>query len=182
MKNGRCRFHGGKSTGPRTKAGKAASARRSTTHGLYAKGILPGEEEDLAQLGITADDLTDEINIAKLQLRRAWQVSSELLGKDPNDALELIETKTLSVQGMEEVDRRRAEVLRRRPDLWQIIDRCLRTVFRGMEARARVLEVRDGKLVRNEITGKDGQVLGLNLVIQRQDDGAADADAASEAG
>ena len=33
MANGRCRFHGGKSTGPRTAAGRAASARAHLRHG-----------------------------------------------------------------------------------------------------------------------------------------------------
>jgi len=33
MQNGRCYFHGGKSTGPRTPEGRAACARARTTHG-----------------------------------------------------------------------------------------------------------------------------------------------------
>ena len=35
MGNGRCRLHGGQSTGPRTEAGLAAVAAAHTTHGLY---------------------------------------------------------------------------------------------------------------------------------------------------
>ncbi len=35
MRNGRCRFHGGKSTGARTEEGKAAQVKASTTHGMY---------------------------------------------------------------------------------------------------------------------------------------------------
>ena len=44
----RCRFHGGKSTGARTKAGKDRQRRAVTKHGLYAGpdhpdfGKLPG--------------------------------------------------------------------------------------------------------------------------------------------
>src|SRR5271167_4829081 len=37
MPNGRCRMHGGKSTGPRTPAGFASLARPRTTHGLFAQ-------------------------------------------------------------------------------------------------------------------------------------------------
>jgi hypothetical protein len=33
--NGRCRLHGGKSTGPRTEAGKAAACAAHITHGYY---------------------------------------------------------------------------------------------------------------------------------------------------
>ena len=35
MKNGRCRMHGGKCTGPKTKEGKRRSAQANLKHGLY---------------------------------------------------------------------------------------------------------------------------------------------------
>jgi hypothetical protein len=35
MANGRCRLHGGKSTGPRTQVGRTAVAAARTTHGGY---------------------------------------------------------------------------------------------------------------------------------------------------
>src|SRR5580692_13177378 len=37
MPNGRCRMHGGKSTGPRTSTGLANLAKTHTTHGRYAQ-------------------------------------------------------------------------------------------------------------------------------------------------
>ena len=37
MKNGRCRLHGGKSTGPRTEQGKKNSAKANYKHGCYTK-------------------------------------------------------------------------------------------------------------------------------------------------
>src|SRR4029077_19840501 len=36
MRNGRCRMHGGKSTGPRTPEGLARSRRANWKHGLYS--------------------------------------------------------------------------------------------------------------------------------------------------
>lgn len=36
MQNGRCRFHGGKSTGPRTPEGKAKAAKANYKHGMYS--------------------------------------------------------------------------------------------------------------------------------------------------
>jgi hypothetical protein len=36
MKNGRCRFHGGKSTGPRTPEGLERMRRGKTNHGFYS--------------------------------------------------------------------------------------------------------------------------------------------------
>src|SRR5271168_3775479 len=47
MPNGRCRMHGGKSTGPRTSAGFANLARARTTHGEYAQA---GPQADLRAL------------------------------------------------------------------------------------------------------------------------------------
>ncbi len=43
MPNGRCRMHGGKSTGPRTPEGFASLARARTTHGLYAQSAPAAE-------------------------------------------------------------------------------------------------------------------------------------------
>jgi hypothetical protein len=40
MKNGRCRLHGGKSTGPRTPAGLARSRRARLIHGARARALL----------------------------------------------------------------------------------------------------------------------------------------------
>jgi len=40
MKNGRCRLHGGKSTGPRTAAGLARSRRARLIHGARARALL----------------------------------------------------------------------------------------------------------------------------------------------
>src|SRR6266581_1071751 len=37
MKNGRCRMHGGASTGPRTSEGLARSRRANWKHGLYSQ-------------------------------------------------------------------------------------------------------------------------------------------------
>jgi hypothetical protein len=37
MKNGRCKFHGGLSTGPRTPEGLERSRRARWKHGAYAK-------------------------------------------------------------------------------------------------------------------------------------------------
>lgn len=40
MKNGRCRLHGGKSTGPRTPEGKDRAARANFKHGHYTKAAI----------------------------------------------------------------------------------------------------------------------------------------------
>jgi hypothetical protein len=45
MKNGRCRLHGGKSTGPLTKQGLANSRNARLRHGLYSKEFLENKKE-----------------------------------------------------------------------------------------------------------------------------------------
>lgn len=40
MRNGRCRMHGGASTGPRTSEGLARVVKARTKHGLYAAEML----------------------------------------------------------------------------------------------------------------------------------------------
>jgi hypothetical protein len=56
------------STGPRTDAGKVASALG--THGIYATAMNPEEVEAVTQ----ADDtLANELLVARVQLRRALQ-------------------------------------------------------------------------------------------------------------
>jgi len=40
MPNGRCKFHGGKSTGPRTKAGRERLCKKSWRHGLRSNAYV----------------------------------------------------------------------------------------------------------------------------------------------
>lgn len=41
---GRCKLHGGCSTGPKTEEGKARSVSNGTKHGLYAKSLTPKQQ------------------------------------------------------------------------------------------------------------------------------------------
>ena len=40
MRNGRCRMHGGASTGPKTKSGKRNSARANLRHGRFQRSAI----------------------------------------------------------------------------------------------------------------------------------------------
>lgn len=42
---GRCKFHGGCSTGPKTEEGKAAASRNNEMHGLYRSVLMPQEQD-----------------------------------------------------------------------------------------------------------------------------------------
>jgi hypothetical protein len=50
MRNGRCRFHGGKSTGARTAAGRARCAQARRTHGFYRAETVALRREARAHL------------------------------------------------------------------------------------------------------------------------------------
>ena len=50
MGNGKCRLHGGKSTGPKTKQGLAASRKANWRHGEYSKKSL--EEQRALKQGL----------------------------------------------------------------------------------------------------------------------------------
>jgi hypothetical protein len=45
MPNGRCRMHGGKSTGPKTEAGRAAIRASRTKHGRYSQVSIAERRE-----------------------------------------------------------------------------------------------------------------------------------------
>jgi hypothetical protein len=58
MKNGRCRLHGGKSTGPKTQAGKERIGRAHLKHGLYTKEAIASKNEFKALLKVLENNLS----------------------------------------------------------------------------------------------------------------------------
>lgn len=59
MKNGRCRMHGGKSTGPKTEEGKRRSATAAIKHGHYTKEAIAERKMMSAMLRAWSDDIGD---------------------------------------------------------------------------------------------------------------------------
>jgi hypothetical protein len=45
MANGRCRLHGGKSTGPRTEEGRKRMKEANTKHGLYSAEMVQARRQ-----------------------------------------------------------------------------------------------------------------------------------------
>jgi len=60
MANGRCRLHGGKSTGPRTPEGLERSKKANWKHGFYSAGAI-AERRDISWLLRESRTLTREI-------------------------------------------------------------------------------------------------------------------------
>lgn len=65
MANGRCRLHGGLSTGPRTAEGLERMRRAVTKHGRYSK-TAKDERSDLRAMLKACGDLLSEIKIGGL--------------------------------------------------------------------------------------------------------------------
>ena len=65
-RNGRCRLHGGASTGPRTKEGLAKIAAANTTTGQRTKAKIARRREDAK----IAKGLRDRLRVAEQNLRR----------------------------------------------------------------------------------------------------------------
>jgi hypothetical protein len=59
MKNGRCRLHGGKCTGPKTPEGKLKSAMAPYKHGRYTKKAIEERRRNSMLLKEWKNDLTD---------------------------------------------------------------------------------------------------------------------------
>lgn len=78
MPNGRCRKHGGKSTGA------PSGNQNARKHGIYSDAIHAYESELWEQIGVGS--LDDDIRIAKLQLRRALIAQNKA---DSGDGLDL---------------------------------------------------------------------------------------------
>jgi hypothetical protein len=70
LENGRCRRHGGMSTGPRTEEGKQRVAQNSRKYGLYSVSPTNDEYDMLADVIGTIGNLDNEIVDLKFQIRR----------------------------------------------------------------------------------------------------------------
>lgn len=66
MKNGRCRLHGGKSTGPKDKKKQPKTFK---THGIYDLAMT--EEERAFAASMVLGNVDEELKITRLRLRRA---------------------------------------------------------------------------------------------------------------
>ena len=65
-RNGRCRLHGGASTGPRTEQGRAKIAAANTTTGQHTKAMIARRREDAK----IAKGLRDRLRVIEENLRR----------------------------------------------------------------------------------------------------------------
>ena len=88
---GRCKFHGGNNTGPKTPEGKWNSSHNNIKHGLFAKTLLPGEEKILEDMEADKDfdalDYAIKVQTVKIisylnKHKEKFQKDTELEGEE----------------------------------------------------------------------------------------------------
>ena len=86
MANGRCRVHGGKSTGPKDQIENTNAVK----HGFYSDALLP--EERPLYVRVEVGSLNDEIRLAKVKLFRFVKLSNSTeLAEIIDGAVELVQ-------------------------------------------------------------------------------------------
>lgn len=118
MANGRCRMHGGKSTGPIDAARPGNS--NALKHGIYGDLIRADEMHAVDGVMSTVGKIENELLIARLQLRRALR--AQAAADELPDGMEVYET--VDREGAESVAAKN-EVKKKLRDYPQIIDRLL---------------------------------------------------------
>lgn len=139
MANGRCRFHGGKSTGP------PKGNTNTVTHGFYSSALLP--EERVLYERVQVGGLDDELRLARVKLYRFVQRSgSASLQSLVDGALEVIQ------RSGEEMDRGVSQPYDRRelkaaaPDYGDLIIRQLDVIRKLELARQQLNEGKEESL------------------------------------
>lgn len=133
MPNGRCRMHGGTSTGP------PLGSHNAITHGIYSDAVTADEHAVWDRIPI--EDVDDEIRILKLRLARVLRLQEKHDAEPENTKLlELTKSSTSSEHGGQGV-KQSAAVERTRPDFHRLILAYTRRIAEVMNTR-RIL--RDG--------------------------------------
>ena len=176
MANGRCRLHGGKSTGPKNNHGN----QNAKKHGIYAKFITDDEWQAVEKSEL--DTLDDELRLCKVRLLRAVQAENKQ-GNLGDEALELIR-KTVEppiiggVPIMPDDDDDMAEIVKKsfeKRDYNSIIDRLIGriqslTVTRqDLVSKSIDIELKQIELDKVKLADEKTQAKPTQIVINVQD-------------
>lgn len=99
MPNGRCHFHGGKSTGPKNQTGN----QNATQHGIYARHMTEAERADFASLEMGTVD--NELRLTRIQLSRALAAQAAARGKPELDEIVTRDALSITVPRSEKTSR-----------------------------------------------------------------------------
>lgn len=120
MANGRCRMHGGRSSGPRCQDGNTNAAKPGS---LYSKFL--SEEEQGLSLEAERGRIDAELDLARVMLRRA--IEAQMAAGDNPELDEIIERDGDRDSEGKQLPGRTERKYKRR-DYAAIVDRCLARV------------------------------------------------------
>lgn len=151
MANGRCKRHGGKSTGPKNpKPGLMIGAENGAyTHGIYTKFFRTEEKALIDEGAIRLGQVDDELRVMRIRLKRTlearekWEAEcrGEIDGSDEATALVLVETEEGEKPfGAEATPSEFESKKRRLPDFDKIIDTTLARIESLEKTRKELLK------------------------------------------
>lgn len=174
MANGRCRMHGGKSTGVKEN-------QNAKKHGIYSKFITDDEWQAVEQSEL--DNLDEELRLCKVRLLRALKAENEQ-GNLGDEALELIR-KTVEppiIGGMpitpDDDDDDVAEIVKKsfeKRDYNGIIDRLIGRIQsltqskQDMLSKAIDIELKQIELEKIKALEQEKEVTPVQVVVNVQD-------------
>lgn len=142
MKNGRCRVHGGSSTGPNDAARPGNT--NAVKHGFYSSALLDDEERELysrAEIG----SLDDEIRLAKVKLYRYVKRANDAdLMQMVDGALEVIRKLGAEMVDGEASDYDKREIKAAAPDYADLIIRTLDLIRKLELTRIQMAQAKAG--------------------------------------
>lgn len=130
MPNGRCRYHGGMSTGPKTPNTRMNAFKL----GLYSKQLLPDEVKLYREIKL--GNVDEELTLTRIRLRRALQAETAAAGLP-----ELSEIITRDLVGEEGSARDEKSIVR---DYSALIDKLTARIESLEKTRADLLKASEG--------------------------------------
>jgi len=91
----RCKLHGGA-----TPVGQQIGNQNASSHGIYSREFSPEELELLPELCQRAADLTDEINLVRITLRRVWALDNAIESGEVQVGMQVTEMRRVVKQRM----------------------------------------------------------------------------------
>jgi hypothetical protein len=163
MPNGRCRLHGGKSTGPSPE--NAAGNSNALQHGLYSVGMHPHEMDIYGTIEIGT--MKDEIKITKLLLRRACR--AQLMWELARGEISRAGGSTVRDKMLES-------------GLWDVDELTTETGVAGIDKEGNIVDIDKQRIVRrktsftDEIRHYERLLAKLEETHARLQEGAGDED------
>lgn len=177
MKNGRCRFHGGKSTG----APKGNQNARK--HGAYSRFFTEEEKNQLDEIEL--DNIDSELQLCKIQLLRALEAQEKQLQSTETDKLELIAQTMQAVKDGDDLSRQQINKSFAKTDFGFIIDRLIGRIQSLTQTRMDMMsksidiELKQHELAKIQDAGEKQKAQPIQVVIDVVD-GRKDAETKQE--